>query len=116
MKSFKDHYNRSRSILLLLQNGFFETPFIPIQTFSYYSNLTAFQKSEFVCIGGGNILNNSGPVHSWGFLLRIFSYPFLDLSVLVFLFLVIMTFHTNSDISICHYIVQINIAQHDFIS
>ena len=71
MKSFKNHYNRSRSVLPLL-NGSFDTPILPILTFSYY--LTASQKRDFVWIGGGNNLNNLGPVlingfNSWNFIL-----------------------------------------------
>ena len=72
MKSFKNHYNRSRSVLPLLLNGSFDTPILPILTFSYYSDLSVIQKRDFVWIGGGNNLNNLGPVlingfNSWNF-------------------------------------------------
>ena len=73
MKSFKNHYNRSRSVLPLLLNGSFDTPILPILTFSYFSNLSVIQKRDFVWIGGGNNLNNLGPVlihgfNSWNFI------------------------------------------------
>ena len=54
MKSFKNHYNRSRSVLPLLLNGSFDTPILPILAFSYYSNLSVIQKRDFGWIGGGN--------------------------------------------------------------
>ena len=76
MKSFKNHYNSSRYVLPLLLNGSFDTPILPKLTFSYYSNLRASQKRDFVWIGGGNNFNNLGPVltngfNSWNFNLPI---------------------------------------------
>ena len=76
MKSFKNHYNRSRSVLLLLLNGSFDNPIIPLLTFSYYSNLSASQKRDFIWIGGGNNLNNLGPVLIHGFNSWNFASPF----------------------------------------
>ena len=73
MKSFKNHFNRSKSVSpLLLLNGAFDTPILPILTFSYFSNLSVIQKRDFGWIGGGNNLNNLGPVlihgfNSWNF-------------------------------------------------
>ena len=72
MKSFKNHFNRSKSVSPLLLNGAFDTPILPTLTFSYYSNLSVIQKRDFIWIGGGNILNNLGPVlihgfNSWNF-------------------------------------------------
>ena len=75
MKSFKNHYNRSRSVLPLL-NGSFDTPILPILTFSYFSNLSVIQKRDFVWIGGGNNLNNLGPVLIHGFNSWNFASPF----------------------------------------
>ena len=76
MKSFKNHYNRSRSVLPLLLNGSFDTPILPILTFSYFSNLSVSQKRDFVWIGGGNNLNNLGPVLIHGFNSWNFASPF----------------------------------------
>ena len=76
MKSFKNHYNRSRSVLPLLLNGSFDTPILPILTFSYFSNLSIIQKRDFVWIGGGNNLNNLGPVLIHGFNSWNFASPF----------------------------------------
>ena len=73
MKSFKNHFNRSKSVSpLLLLNGTFDTPILPILTFSYFNNLTVIQKRDFIWIGAGNILNGLGPVlihgfNSWNF-------------------------------------------------
>ena len=73
MKSFKNHFIRSKSISpLLLLNGTFDTPILPILTFSYFSNLSVIQKRDFMWIAGGNNLNNLGPVlihgfNSWNF-------------------------------------------------
>ena len=72
MKSFRNHYNRSRSVLPLLLNGSFDTPILPIRTFLCYGDLSANQKRDLVRVGGGNNLNNLGPVlihgfNSWNF-------------------------------------------------
>ena len=77
MKSFKNHFNRSKSVSpLLLLNGTFDTPILPILTFSYFSNLSVSQKRDFVWIGGGNNLNNLGPVLIHGFNSWNFASPF----------------------------------------
>ena len=76
MKSFKNHYNRSKSVSPLLLNGSFDTPILPILTFSYFNNLSVSQKRDFVWIGGGNNLNNLGPVLIHGFNSWNFASPF----------------------------------------
>ena len=77
MKSFKNHYNRSRSVLPLLLNGSLNTPIIPLLTFLYYSNLSASQKRDFIWVGGGNNSNNLGPILINGFNSWNFNLPFL---------------------------------------
>ena len=77
MKSFKNHFNRSKSVSpLLLLNGTFDTPILPTLTFSYYNNLSVIQKRDFGWIGGGNNLNNLGPVLIHGFNSWNFASPF----------------------------------------
>ena len=67
MESFENHYNRSSAVFQLFQNGSFDTSILPIRALLYYSDLRAIRKIEFVWTGGGNYLNNLGPVLIHGF-------------------------------------------------
>ena len=61
MKSFKNHYNRSRfSSLSLLKNSSFEHPSININSLLYYNSFNQLQKDALIWTGGGNIVSTPG--------------------------------------------------------
>ena len=60
MKSFKNHYNRSRfPSLSLLNNSSFENPSLNINSFLYYNSFNQLQKDALVWSSGGNISNST---------------------------------------------------------
>ena len=75
MKSFKNHYNRSK-FLPTLQNASFESPTFLTNFFSHYSNFNQDQKNSFVWIGGGNNSLGPGPPLVNGVLYWTFAMPF----------------------------------------
>ena len=61
MKSFKNHYNRSRfSSLSLLKNSSCENPSININSLLYYNSFNQLQKDALIWTGGGNIVSTPG--------------------------------------------------------
>ena len=71
MKSFKNYFN-GHKFLPSLQNISFESPSRTSNLFIYYNNPNQNQKNSIIWIGGGNAIDNSGPVFSngnfaWGF-------------------------------------------------
>ena len=73
MKSFKNHYNRSKT-LPILQNSSFENPLLLTNSYTYYNLFYQSQKDSFVCICGGNDAEkNAGPslvngINGWNLL------------------------------------------------
>ena len=60
MKSFKNHYNRSRfTSLSLLNNSSFENPSLNTNSFLYYNSFNQVQKDALVWSSGGNIANST---------------------------------------------------------
>ena len=75
MKSFKNHYDRSK-FLPTLQNESFESPTLLTNSFVYYNDFNQVQRNSFIWIGGGNNLNLSGPPLVNGVLFWTFALPF----------------------------------------
>ena len=75
MKSFKNHYNRSK-FLPTLKNLSFESPALTTNSFVYYNDFNQVQKDSFIWIGGGNNLNSMGPPLVNGVLFWTFASPF----------------------------------------
>ena len=75
MKSFKNHYNRSK-FLPTLKNLSFESPTLTTNSFAYFNDFNQVQKDSFVWIGGGNNLNFLGPPLVNGVLFWTFALPF----------------------------------------
>ena len=73
MKSFKNHYNRSKT-LPILQNSSFENPLLLTNSYTYYNVLSQSQKDSLVWICGGNDTEKSaGPslvngINGWNIL------------------------------------------------
>ena len=79
MKSFKNHYNRSRfTSLSLLNNSSFENPSLNTNSFLYYNSFNQVQKDALVWSSGGNIVNSTelGCALIYGILDFTFQVPF----------------------------------------
>ena len=78
--SYGEHFfllkKKNTSCNPFIKNQFFEFPILPTGSFLYYNNLTQIQKNSFSWIGGGNVLNQLGPVLINGIDAFAFTLPF----------------------------------------